>query len=544
MIRRSKLLALAALAPLVCAAVLSLTGGTAYACTCMPANPLDMVAGSDVVFLGSVVSYNDNSSDPVWDLQIDRVVKGEVGSRETVHGSEHLPGCGPYLDRFDQPIVVFTDDNDGRLELGACTPVPTADEFVDLVAGIGPTSGAGPPAAIMAGTYLASDLALLDGMGRTIGRTSIGVGYGRVAHCVGTTTAVHVTSGPDGMIGLIDLETLTITDRVPLATTNLPMFGARLVCIDNGATVISATGYGPEHPVVEITSMADPGGRSLVVQRSFDDVTRAIVHDTGTVFLLPMTVDAPLRTLDGRDLEPIAAGELSLPAGTSTLDADVSPDGSRLAILATVDGTPVEWDTGATHVLVVQLVDGLPTQQPVDVVELVDPGSTIFTPGRGAAMIIRWLDDDTWIIESQTATNNRIRVVTSAGEQLVDNVYAAWGRTYAAIPAGALRTAHGGVEIFTADGTTIDGDPAPVFGTGRGLWLAPLIDAPDFTYTPSTSDPNAAITITPVAAGTPSPRTSGLSMTTRVILAALGLAAVGAVSLMWKQRRYRLLYGE
>lgn len=466
----------------------------ARACSCTVMDPLDAVTMADVVFTGTVVDENLDTDEPSWTFEVDGVVKGDVAPTEVVTAEAWAIGCGTDFGRFHQPIVVYAWTSGGRLRARGCMPTPTVDAFADRLAAVEQPTGTGAPAAVMVGTHALSDLAVLDGTGRTIARADLDLDAGAVAHCPGTTRVAVASVDSPAQVSIVELETLSVIAQRRLESGHLSVTGDRLTCLDGGARVVAASGYGPDEGavVVAVSSTTDPP----TVRRTFERASRAVVHPAGSVLLLPTTVGDPIRALSADDLEPTGA-EIALPAGASTLDGDVSPDGSRLAVLATLSGRAVEWDTGATHVLTIELVDGIPVPESIEVLSLGDAGADIQS-STGAAKWIRWLDADTWIVESETVDTKKLQLIRTDGSQLLPVTDIGWGWGLVPLAAGVLRARDGGLEVVTTDGTAVDGDPAPSDEyIHRNLTMDRLVGAPAFELPPALA---ARLTIRPVPA--------------------------------------------
>lgn len=475
--------------------IAALGASTARACSCASIDPVDAVGMADVVFTGSAVSTDGSENEPSWTFEVDGVVKGDVSPVEVVAGEDWAVGCGTDFGRFNQPVVVYASSSGDRLRAIGCMPTPTAEEFAAQLAAVIEPTGTGPPSAVMVGTYGLSDLAVLDSTGRTIARTQLGLDGGAVAHCRGTLRVAVVSTSSSAQISIVDLETLSVLDQRPLRSGFVSVTGDRLECFDGGASVVAATGYGPDEGSVVVAVSSAVDGTPDDVRRTFEGISRAVIHPAGSVLLLPAAVGDPIRALSAKDLESTGA-EVLLPDGASTLDGDVSPDGSRLAVLATLSGRPVEWDTGATHVITFDLVDAIPVAESVAVVPLTEPGDDIESR-NGAAKWIRWVDADTWIIESETTSTKTVQFVSNDGAQTLPPTDVGWGWGLVPLDSSILRARNGGLEIIARDGTAIDGDPAPSNGdVDRTLALDQLVDAPTFEVPTTRVE---AHTITPVA---------------------------------------------
>lgn len=490
-----RLLALLAVTCIAVPVVAALGASTARACSCAAIDPIDAVGMADVVFTGSAVSNEGTENEPLWTFDVDGVVKGEVSPVEVVAGEDWAFGCGTDFGRFNEAVVVYAASSGDRLRAMGCMPTPTAEAFAAQLSAISGPIGTGPPVAVMVGTYGLSDFAVLDGRGRTIARAELGLDAGAVAHCRGTSRVAVVSTDGSAPISIVDLETLTVLDERPLRSGFVSVTGDRLACFDGGTSVVATTGYGPNEGSVVVAVSSSAESTPADVRRTFDDISRAVIHPARTVLLLPTVVGDPIRTLSADDLEP-TGNDAPLPDGASTLDGDVSPDGSKLAVLATLSGRPVEWDTGATHVITFDLVDGIPVAESVGVVPLTERGEDIESR-NGAAKWIRWTDADTWIIESETMNTKMVEFVSTDGAQVLPPTDVGWGWGLVPLDAGALRARNGGLELIARDGTALGGDPAPSNEyVDRFLALDRLVDAPRFEV-PTTAV--GTLTITPVA---------------------------------------------
>jgi hypothetical protein len=483
-------------ASMVASTVVSTFGAsTVLACSCAAVDPVDAVGFADVVFTGRVMGNEGTENEPVWRFDVDGVVKGEVDPVEVVTGEDWAVGCGTDFGRFAQSVVVYAARSGDRLQAIGCMPTPTADAFAAQLAAIADPSGIGPPEAVVVGTVGLSDIALLDGAGRTITRADLGLTAGAVAHCPGTTRVAVVSQESSPSVTIVELSTLTAVEQRPIRSGFVGVTGDRVACFDGGDRIVTAAGYGADDGSVDIaTSAADPEAGD--VRRSFDDVSRAVIHPEGTVLLLPASVGDSIRTLSSTDLELIG-DDFRLADGASSLDGDVSPDGSRLAVLVTLSGRPVEWDTGATHVVSVDLVDGVPVPNSAVTIELTSAGTDIESPS-GAAKWIRWVDDDTWVIEYETVATKQAEIVATDGTQLLAPTDVGWGWGLVALDGGVLRARNGGVELLRRDGTSDLGDPAPSDAfLDRTLFLAGFVDLPPLELPTSRIE---ALSITPIEA--------------------------------------------
>ncbi len=520
---------------------------TARACSCASVDPIDAIGLADVVFTGTAVANEGTEGEPLWRFVVDGSVKGEVEPIEMVVGEDWGGGCGTDFSRYFDPIVVYAQRTGERLRALGCMPTPTAVDLASRLASNESPSGTGPPDAVLSGIVGPSDVMVLDAQGRALSAGQVGTGGGMVAHCPGTTLAAVVSSARPPTVTLVDLPTLTAVGERPIRSGWVSPAGDRVACLDGGRRVVSSAGYGPDGREVRVaTSNATATGVADVV-RSFADASRAVIHPIGTVFVLPWAVGDPLLVLSSENLETVDGGGVALPEGASVLDGDVSPDGSQLAMLVTLSGRPVEYDTGATHVVTVDLSEGVPVADGTSTVTLSTSGTSVESP-EGAAKWIRWVDERSWAIEYETVSSKRIALVSTGGGQILPPIDVGWGWGLSPVGNGVLRTTDGGLEVVGADGTVTPGDPAPVEPpVDRNLSVATLVDAPPFS--PETGAGTANLAITPVSAaqsavepglGRPgaAPSGSGGSFPWPAVASIAAVALVGAgVALGWSHRR-------
>ena len=492
--RISRKLAALAVVLIAVPVVSTLGSSTARACSCAAVDPVDAVAMADVVFTGTVVSNEGSDNEPVWSFEVDGVVKGAVSSVEVVAGEDWAGGCGTDFSRFNESVVVYAARNGDRLQAMGCMPSPTADAFAAQLAAVSKPTGTGPPAAVMVGTYGSSDVAVLDEAGRTIGRSHLGLAGGAVAHCAGTSLVAVVPTDQSDSMSIVDLATMTVLEQRPLRSGFVSVTGDGVECFDGGRLVVSSAGYGPNEGSIVVAATSSEDGVPSDVRRTLDGVSRAVIHPAGTVMLLPTSVNDPIRVLGAEALEPLDV-DVVLPAGASTIDGALSPDGSRLAVLATLSGQAVQFDTGATHVIVLDVVDGIPISDGVEVLPLIEPGDDIES-ASGAAKWIRWADADTWFIESETVSTKKGQFIGTDGVTLLGPTDIGWGWGLVPLDGSMLRVRNGGLEIVGRDGAAVDGGPAPPSEyVDRTLALDGLVDAPTFDVLTMNTD---ALSIRPV----------------------------------------------
>lgn len=544
---------------LLVGAVVLLGARPAAACSCAAIDPVDAVAMAEVVFTGVLVGSESGGAIPSWRFAVDGVIKGEVDHDEVVDGDDWQSGCGTDFGQFQQSIVVYADRDGERLRSLGCMPTPTAASFAARLATLQQPSGSGPPAALLSGRFEQADFAVLDGSGRALALASVGAS-GVVAHCAGTTRAVVVAWDSRSTVSIVDLETLAVVETRPIDVDFLSPTGDRVQCLDGGDRVVVSRGYGPNDGEVTVaTSNADGAGRDRA-RAWFDRTSRAVLLAGGDVLLLPSRPGGAITRLSSDDLEELPDTEVELPDGVAIIDGDISPDGSMLAMLATIDGVAVEYDTGATHVVSIPLVDGRLQPESIRMVEL--------EPADGAAKWIRWQTGDRWVVERETPSSKVLEILATDGSRIFGPTDIGWGWGLVPVSSGILRARNGGVEVIGPDQPAVPGYPAPAEGyLDRRLAVAGLVDAP--TFTPRPSNPIAPLRITPVvaaeaestgtspqtsAAGSPDSQTSTAAPVPRSdegtsndgtpivrgLLAAAAIAVAGPFAVvMWRRARRR-----
>ena len=466
-------------------------------------DPIDAIAMVDAVFFGVPVERIDADVDSeldAWRFDVDGVIKGDVSEVEVVAGYGERNSCGPAF--FDMsPTVVFATGRDGWFQKQACLGgdpdllVARLDEPVVH-------RGAGPPAAVRVGAVGRTDIAVLDASGRSLGAALLGVADDAAigaAVCPGTTNVSLVTGGGQTSVTVVDIAAWKVVAEFTFRVATQP--DAEIACSDHGER-ISVTSR--ENGVLRVFTAITMGESYSYEAPSFlyeagPDYGSAVFHPAGTAILLPVGA-AALRAIDARDFTVPPLGDVALPDGASVGDAAISPDGSRLAMLATLDGTPAVGRTPNTHVLVVDLVDGVPVDGSVSVVALT-PESVAWP--EGPALHLTWVDESTWAIEHVGNDEDWIEFVSADGTQITPPTDVGSGEGLEPVPGGVLRRHANGVQSVTVDANLVDGDPEPDDGFDRHLTVAGLRGAAEFAATDATPP---AYAVTPPAAATATER--------------------------------------
>ena len=113
---------------LLAALVLAITSlvmfGTtpAQACSCAVGTPQEYAERAEVVFVGTVTSTDGGPKDRLvsYDVEVDRVFKGEVGPETSVVSSSMSSMCGlPGLPE-GEPLLFFADPGSAGLTVNSC----------------------------------------------------------------------------------------------------------------------------------------------------------------------------------------------------------------------------------------------------------------------------------------------------------------------------------------------------------------------------------------------------------------------------------------
>ncbi len=127
-----------------------------YACSCIEPSPSEMLAESDVVFIGRVVSVSEAGSLNSWDLfqtefYVSAFWKGPVHQTMYIRSQAHGASCGYQFNKGVEYLVYayYSDYADG-LWTGLCSRnTPLSGAMIDLAAlgeGKTPALGANDPA--------------------------------------------------------------------------------------------------------------------------------------------------------------------------------------------------------------------------------------------------------------------------------------------------------------------------------------------------------------------------------------------------------------
>lgn len=461
---------------------ISLDGGAVRACSCGPVDPLSLVDDAEIVFTGSAIDTRDPETQfRTLTFEVDTVVKGEVPeSFEIAAGATE--GCGPDYAGAGQRHVVYMTRWQGRLGLTACAPLVSAAAFERLVGATRSAEGDSPIAAVGSGRLGLEDLVALDADGRPLGYVSIGAS-GRVAHCAGTTSAVIVDLETDGGVHLVDLGQFVISDSWKLSES--PTWPVEVHCMQGARTIVVTGGSGHEAAPTSIASIDVESGEVVEIERA--RIAHTVVDPDGALFLLPIDPGDPIEVLDVGDLTTVA--EVRVPPDISVVHGTLSPDGSQLALLVTIDGATAEYDTGGTDVLVLDVVDGEPVGEPVEIVHVSDstgtrwpepdgpPSSEPDPDAPGALRRIDWLGDGTWVIDEFAPAAHRVHVIND-GVMHRDPHLERCGTDRVTTSAGLLCLFDGDVAHLD-DGDLHPRDVARDNGEAIGS-LASLIEPPSF----------------------------------------------------------------
>lgn len=474
---------LAALLVFVVGGWISLAGGAVQACSCAPLDPLSAVDAAEIVFTASATEARDPDTQfRTLTFDVDTVVKGEVPPSFEIAACM-TDGCGPYYARTGDRHVVYVSRWQGRLGLMGCATLVTADEFERLVGASRSTSPEGSIAAVGSGRLGLADLVAVDAEGRPVGYASVGAS-GTVAHCAGTTSAIIVGVEPDGGVHLVDLAQLEISDSWQLSTG--PHWPSNAHCTKGARRVVVTGGSGHEAAPTSLVSIDVEAGEVVESERA--RIAHVIMHPAEVLLLLPADPGSPIEVLDVGNLTAVA--EVLLPPNVSIVHGTLSPDGSQLALLATIDGSTAEYDTGGTDVLVLDVVDGIPIGEPVEIVHVSDstgtrwpdpdgpPTSEPDPEAPGALRRIDWLDDGTWVIDEFAPAGHRVHVV-DGGVMRRDPHLERCGTDRVSSSAGLLCRLDGDVAYLDVDGQLHARDVAHNNGEAIGS-LAALIEPPSF----------------------------------------------------------------
>lgn len=481
----------------VLSAVVWFGAETASACSCAIADPVVAIGNADAVFTGTLIDQTpvgpDNGYHYDWTFEVDGVVKGDVVSPQFVTGQEFGGGCGVNFTNLAGSVTVYAQRGDGLASIG-CSPQLSAVDLqiaLDEAAAESKAVGTGPPSALVVGETADANLIVLGSDGLPLARWQLPLDPTAVAHCSGTNRAAVWSQGPsvvqedgpsvvpeDGpslagttnVASIIDLETMEVVETREI-DSEFVSIRDQFECLDGGRFVILSRGDGSDEGRVTVaTSTSDGAGAS----QDFDGVTRAVIHPSGTVALLPRRPGQPIQTIAGPGLEAVGpASGVELGDGIAVVGGAFSPDGDRFAALVTSAGTEVQYDTDATGVLLLDVIDG--------VVQPAQGDPIAVPPHDGRARQIAWLDDELLVIEHETDDSKGFAVVTTDGD-VVGSGDVGWGWGLTRLDGSILRSRDGGLELIDVDtmSTPLVPSPSDQFEDGW-FFTAAIVDAPEMT---------------------------------------------------------------
>ena len=487
-------------------------GQRASACSCDLVDPIDAIAMADAVFFGVPVEevpvggIEDHLDG--WRFDVDGVIKGDVAAEEVVLGDNEGSSCGPMFQRGMGSLVVFaTDRPDGYFQKWACVGADPATLVARLDEPVA-HRGTGPPAAVRVGSVGRTDIAVIDAAGRSLGAALLGVADNAASGataCPGTTNVSLVSAGGQTHVTVVDLAGWTVVAEFAFRVATQP--DTAVACYDHGERIAVTNrddGFLRVFTAITMGESFSYEAPSFMYEAG-TDYASAVFHPAGTALLLP-AAGGGLRAIDVRDFELPPLADIALPAGASVGRGAISPDGSRLAMLATLDGTPSVGRTPNTHVIVVDLVDGVPVDGSVATVAL-DPESAAWPDGP--ALRITWVDDATWAIEHVGNVEDWVEFIGTDGAQLLPPTDIGIGGELVPVSGGIVRQQLSGVQAVALDGAVTLGDPEPdesfdrrlVVGNLRGLVEFTPTDAspPAYEVSPPKTDvgPPAVSTVAP-----------------------------------------------
>jgi hypothetical protein len=472
-----------------CSVAVGTEPGTVSACSCAVGDPVVAIDAADVVFIGTLVDKApvgpDDGYHYDWTFAVDGVVKGDVSSPQFVAGEEFGSGCGVNYDGLPGPISVYARRDGDRLVSISCSPTLSAAALRDALndaAGESGIVGSGPPSALATGASADGNVFVLGSDGLPLARGRLSVESTAIAHCAGTARAAVWSYGPPvdrpnepavagtaNVVSIVDLETMEVVSARGIESEFVSVRD-QLVCVDGGRLVMLSRGDGTDEGRVTVATSTAADG----VSRVFDGVSRAVIHPSGTVALLPRGPGEPIRTVAGPSLETVGpASGTETGADLAFVGGAFSPDGGRFAALVTSTGVEVQYDTDATGVLLFDVIGGVvqpPQRDPVPV-----------PPHDGRTRGIGWLDDDTLVLEQETDESKLLTIVTTEGT-VVASGDVGWGWGLTPVDGSIVRSRDGGLELVdtTMASTPLVPAPSEQFEDG---WFstAAIVDPPEMT---------------------------------------------------------------
>jgi hypothetical protein len=372
-----------ALVVLMVGATLSVSGGTARACSCAPATPQQFFVDSEAGFVGTLSDVDRRDNDAVYTFDVEVWLNGDLdASTVDVVSAGDGAACGFEIPDGGRAAVFLYRDGDD-LTGGLCS---TLDADVVLAATDPEPLPGGEALLAVAGTFEQGSLALLDAQGRLLGYGGGPPGFGPPL-IVPCADGRHVVAVGFPSVDVIDLRTLDVVAQVDTGTLQQSAVIEDVDCGEGSPESVrllvqSAAGLERERdvrtlaaPTVPGTPIeALPGARVVLVA---DGLFGAEPLDPGDQLVM-FTADGERQIL----------ATLDRPAGSNLAtyqSLEPSPSGTRIAVSAVtylqsgVEARLALRDAGTGDELVV-----------------VDVGQDVYVNG--------WLDENTLITTEGSST--------------------------------------------------------------------------------------------------------------------------------------------
>jgi hypothetical protein len=119
----------------------------AHGCSCMPANPEQMLEFGPVAFVGTVVGVNPGADRHVVSFEVDTVLAGDLtGKVDVLSPPGGGAGCGIEVPVGNRVAVFATDEGGGLLSSNLCSITDADIAIAALGPGTPPTDSASPAA--------------------------------------------------------------------------------------------------------------------------------------------------------------------------------------------------------------------------------------------------------------------------------------------------------------------------------------------------------------------------------------------------------------
>lgn len=319
-----------ALGVVLVGAMLSVSGGTARACSCAPSTPQQFFVDSDAGFIGTLTDVDRRDNDAVYTFDVELWLNGDVDSASVdVVSAGDGAACGFEIPDGGRAAVFLYRDGDD-LTGGLCS---TLDADVVLAATDPDPLPGGAAVVAVTGTFEQGSLALLDAQGRLLGYGGGPPGFGPPL-IVPCADGRHVVAVGFPSVEVIDLRTLEVVAQVDTGDLQQSAVIEDIACQRGSPDSIRLLVQGAAGPDRDVRTLAAPTVPGTPVEAM--PGARVVLTAGGLFGAEPLDPGEQLVRFSSDGIREILA-TLDRPADSNLAmyqPLEPSPSGTRIAVSA------------------------------------------------------------------------------------------------------------------------------------------------------------------------------------------------------------------